>query len=48
VSTEKLIIPTSTYLKARSVIGYNARFPQNVPGEENILSILADEIDDSD
>lgn len=48
MSTEKLTIPTSTYLKARSVIGYNARFPQNAPGEQNILSMLADEVDASD
>ncbi|KAM0213996.1 hypothetical protein ACHAQD_009029 [Fusarium lateritium] len=48
VSTEKLTIPTSTYLKARSVIGYNARFPQNVPGEENILSMLANGVEESD
>ncbi|KAG8673763.1 hypothetical protein FPOAC2_07234 [Fusarium poae] len=46
VSTQKVSIPTKTYLKARSVIGYNARFPQNSPGEENILSMLADEVDD--
>ncbi|KAF4340752.1 carbonic anhydrase [Fusarium beomiforme] len=45
VSTQKVSIPTRTYLKARSVLGYNARFPQNVPGEENILSLVADEID---
>ncbi|KAF4996379.1 hypothetical protein FGRMN_4539 [Fusarium graminum] len=48
VSTETLTIPTSTYLKARSVIGYNARFPQNVPGEENVLSLLSDKVHESD
>ncbi|KAF5990035.1 carbonic anhydrase [Fusarium bulbicola] len=48
VSTRKVSIPTRTYLKARSVIGYNARFPQNVPGEENILSLVADEIEHHD
>lgn len=48
VSTRKVSIPTRTYLKARSVIGYNARFPQNVPGEENILSLVADEIEHYD
>ncbi|KAJ4011095.1 hypothetical protein NW752_007371 [Fusarium irregulare] len=46
VSTQKISIPTKTYLKARGVIGYNARFPQNSPGEENVLSMLADEVDD--
>ncbi|KAF4453646.1 carbonic anhydrase [Fusarium austroafricanum] len=44
VSTQKVSIPTRTYLKARSVIGYNARFPQNVPGEENILSLVSDKL----
>ncbi|KLO80932.1 carbonic anhydrase [Fusarium fujikuroi] len=48
VSTRKVSIPTRTYLKARSVIGYNARFPQNVPGEENILSLVADKIEHHD
>ncbi|KAG9497262.1 hypothetical protein J7337_012056 [Fusarium musae] len=48
VSTRKVSIPTRTYLKARSVIGYNARFPQNAPGEENILSLVADEIEHHD
>lgn len=38
VSNQKLSIKTSTYLAARSVIGFNARFPQNAPGEANILS----------
>ncbi|KAJ4267134.1 hypothetical protein NW762_003233 [Fusarium torreyae] len=48
VSTKKVSIPTSTYLKARSVIGYNARFPQNVPGEENIMSLYANKADEHD
>ncbi|KAF4969835.1 hypothetical protein FSARC_2993 [Fusarium sarcochroum] len=48
VSTKKVSIPTSTYLKARSVIGYNARFPQNAPGEENVLTLYADKADEHD
>lgn len=30
-----------TYKAARSVIGHNARFAQNAPGEENVLSLSA-------
>ncbi|KAM5341381.1 hypothetical protein ACJ41O_014412 [Fusarium nematophilum] len=37
VSTKKVSISTGTYLKARDVLHYNARYPQNVPGEENLL-----------
>ncbi|RMJ06453.1 hypothetical protein CDV36_013958 [Fusarium kuroshium] len=42
VSNKKVSISTSTYLKARSVIGFNARYPQNAPGEENLLQLAAD------
>ncbi|KAF7562143.1 hypothetical protein G7046_g1985 [Stylonectria norvegica] len=37
VSDQKLSIKTATFLKARSVIGFNSRFPQNALGEDNIL-----------
>ncbi|KAF4979331.1 hypothetical protein FZEAL_4437 [Fusarium zealandicum] len=47
VSNKKVSINTSTYLKARSVIGYNARFPQNSPGEDNLLMIHAQSADAS-
>ncbi|KAM5526764.1 tat pathway signal sequence [Fusarium oxysporum f. sp. phaseoli] len=42
VSNKKVSISTSTYLKARPVIGYNARFPQNAPGQENLLNLYAE------
>ncbi|KAF5024183.1 hypothetical protein F66182_3747 [Fusarium sp. NRRL 66182] len=42
VSTKKVSVPVKTYIKARNVIGYNARFPQNVPGQENILTLFAE------
>ncbi|KAI8715978.1 Alpha-carbonic anhydrase domain-containing protein [Fusarium sp. LHS14.1] len=48
VSNQKVSIKTSTYLKARSVIGFNARYPQNAPGEENLLQIAADAEDAHD
>lgn len=46
VSNQKVSISTSAYLKARSVIGYNARFPQNAPGQKNILNIGRETSDD--
>lgn len=39
VSDQKLSIQTSTFFKARSVIGFNSRFPQNTLGEPNVLSL---------
>ncbi|KAJ4327697.1 hypothetical protein N0V84_001804 [Fusarium piperis] len=48
VSNKKVSISTSTYLKARSVIGFNARYPQNAPGEENLLKLAADAEDEHD
>ncbi|KAM0424413.1 hypothetical protein ACHAPT_010334 [Fusarium lateritium] len=48
VSNKKVSISTGTYLKARSVIGFNARYPQNSPGEENLLQLSADSVDQSD
>ncbi|EXA29997.1 carbonic anhydrase [Fusarium oxysporum f. sp. pisi HDV247] len=42
VSNKKVSISTSTYLKARSVIGFNARFPQNTPGQETLLDLYAE------
>ncbi|GAO16039.1 hypothetical protein UVI_02053850 [Ustilaginoidea virens] len=39
VSNQKLSIPVSTFAKARSVLGYNSRFPQNNPGQPNVLVV---------
>jgi carbonic anhydrase len=39
VSTQKLRIRTATFDRVRSVIGFNARYPQNTPGEANLLQI---------
>jgi len=41
VATQKLQIQTATFEKARSVIGFNARYPQNTPGQPNLLAVGA-------
>ncbi|RYP55182.1 hypothetical protein DL768_000176 [Monosporascus sp. mg162] len=41
VSTQKLVISTSTFINARSVLGFNSRYPQNTPGEPNLLQLAA-------
>ena len=41
VATQKLQIQTATFEKVRSVIGFNARYPQNKPGEPNMLQLAA-------
>ncbi|KAK1768256.1 alpha carbonic anhydrase [Phialemonium atrogriseum] len=41
VSTQKLQIRTATFEKARSVIGFNSRYPQNTPGQPNLLAVGA-------
>ncbi|RYO90634.1 hypothetical protein DL764_008417 [Monosporascus ibericus] len=41
VSTQKLVISASTFMNARSVLGYNSRYPQNTPGEPNLLALAA-------
>ncbi|KAB5583213.1 alpha carbonic anhydrase [Coniochaeta sp. 2T2.1] len=39
VATQKLQIQTSTFEQVRSVIGFNSRFPQNKPGEPNVIQL---------
>jgi hypothetical protein len=41
VSTARLAVTSATFVKARDVIGFNSRFPQNTPGQPNILMISA-------
>ncbi|KAF4121862.1 Carb anhydrase [Geosmithia morbida] len=41
VSTQKLSIQTSTFIKARDVIGFNSRFPQSALGTQNVLATSA-------
>lgn len=41
VASEPLSVTLDTYKAARSVIGHNARFAQNAPGSENVLSLSA-------
>ena len=39
VSTKTLVLSTSTFVNARSVLGFNSRYPQNTPGQPNLLSM---------
>lgn len=41
VATQKLQVQTATFERVRDVIGFNARFPQNTPGEPNLLQVGA-------
>ncbi|KAL1862808.1 hypothetical protein Daus18300_008304 [Diaporthe australafricana] len=41
VASDPLSVTIDTYKAARSVIGHNARFAQNAPGDENVLSLSA-------
>lgn len=41
VATQKLQIQTATFESVRNVIGFNARFPQNTPGQQNLLQVGA-------
>ncbi|KAF9879555.1 carbonate dehydratase [Colletotrichum karsti] len=39
VSTQKLMVQPQTFNAVRDVIGFNARFPQNTLGQDNILQV---------
>jgi hypothetical protein len=39
VSDQKLVIQSSTFIQARNVLGFNARFPQNAIGQQNVLTL---------
>ncbi|POS72102.1 hypothetical protein DHEL01_v209505 [Diaporthe helianthi] len=41
VATEPLSISVNSFKATRDVLGHNARFVQNAPGQENILSLSA-------
>lgn len=41
VATQKLQIQTATFERVRDVIGFNARYPQNTPGQPNVLQLAA-------
>ncbi|RYO83738.1 hypothetical protein DL766_003665 [Monosporascus sp. MC13-8B] len=41
VSTQKLTISASTFIKARNVLGFNSRYPQNNPGQPNLFQMAA-------
>ncbi|KAI2611838.1 carbonic anhydrase [Hypoxylon sp. NC1633] len=44
VATKKLSLSKTTYLAARDVLGFNARYPQNALGEQNLLALAAAEV----
>jgi hypothetical protein len=47
VATQKLQIQTATFETVRAVIGFNARYPQNTPGQPNMLQLaLAAELEE--
>lgn len=41
VSTQSLSISMENFIAARNVIGFNARFAQNVPGQTNLAALAA-------
>lgn len=41
VSTQHLMVQTATFQSVRDVIGFNSRYPQNSPGEPNLLQLAA-------
>ncbi|KAI6376200.1 hypothetical protein MCOR25_002835 [Pyricularia grisea] len=41
VSTQKLAVSTENFFAMRNVIGFNARFAQNNPGQPNLMSLAS-------
>jgi len=41
VSTAKLGVSVNSFLKVRDIIGFNSRFPQNSPGQPNVLQFAS-------
>ncbi|KAI5867479.1 carbonic anhydrase [Durotheca rogersii] len=39
VSTQKIALSRTTYQAVRDVVGFNARYPQNALGQQNLLSL---------
>lgn len=44
VTTQQLPLNVATYNKIKSVVGFNARYTQAAPGQENLLSVAAKNI----
>jgi hypothetical protein len=44
VATQKLQVSTATFENVRAVIGFNARYPQNTPGETNMLQLAREQV----
>lgn len=41
VATKQLPLDVDTYNRLKKVMGFNARYHQNAPGEENLLAMSA-------
>ncbi|KAK7739086.1 hypothetical protein SLS62_011322 [Diatrype stigma] len=41
VATQKLVLSQATFASARAAVGFNARYPQNTPGQPNLLQMAA-------
>ncbi|KAK4442207.1 alpha carbonic anhydrase [Podospora aff. communis PSN243] len=41
VSTARLGVSATSFLKVRDIIGFNSRFPQNAPGQPNVLQFAS-------
>ncbi|KAK0640737.1 alpha carbonic anhydrase [Cercophora newfieldiana] len=41
VSTARLGVSATSFLKVRDIIGFNSRFPQNKPGQPNVLQFAS-------
>ena len=44
VSTQKLGITAATLERVSDVLGFNSRFTQNAPGEQNALVVALDHL----
>lgn len=40
VATQKLVLSQATFASARAAVGFNSRYPQNTPGESNLLQMF--------
>ncbi|KAI1634760.1 alpha carbonic anhydrase [Biscogniauxia mediterranea] len=40
VATQKLSLSRATFMRARSILGFNARYVQNAPGDRNLLQMF--------
>lgn len=41
VATQKLVLSQATFASARAAVGFNSRYPQNTPGDVNLLQMAS-------